>query len=115
ELVDDDRQQLDQDGASLFAAQRPVGARPPKLHGGGDFARLPKFKFRQAVERLAAGSAGGKIERQVLLLREQTRRAFEQCDIVFLDRAQMRKQSAGKRIAVLEAEKAPEGFERRGL
>ena len=78
---------------NVWTAEWPVTSPKPVivwLHGGGNFARLPEFKLRQAVERFATGFAVGKIERKVLLLRQQARRALEQGDIVFLDRAQMR-------------------------
>ena len=77
ELIDDDRNKLDEDSPHLLAAQRAIGALLPALHGGSDLARLTKAQFRQPVQRLAPGLAVNKSERQILLLRQEARRAFK--------------------------------------
>ena len=43
----------------------------------GDLTRLTKAQFRQPVQRLAPGVAVNKSERQILLLRQEARRAFK--------------------------------------
>ena len=115
ELIDDDGNQLGQIFPRLFAAQGAIAAAVPAPHGGGNFARLAKAHFREPIERLAAGVALARRERQVLLLRKQGRRAFEQLDVMPFDRAQMRQQRGGELVAVLKAEKSGKLAERLAL
>ena len=77
ELVDDNRYELNENCPHLLAAQRAISALLPALHGGSDLARLTKAQFRQPVQRLAPGLAVNKNERQILLLRQEARRAFK--------------------------------------
>ena len=46
ELVDDDRHQIGEIGARLFAAQRPISARTPAAHGVGNLERLAEAHMR---------------------------------------------------------------------
>ena len=113
ELLDDQWHELDDIVAHLLAAQRPVFPCPPAAHRGGDVLRLPETQHRQPVERIALDV--GADEREVLLLGEEGRRAFEQSDIVLLDLVQMNQQGVGKVVAVLETEKARELAECRAI
>ena len=113
ELLDDQRQELDDIVARLLAAQRPVFPRPPAAHRGRDLLRLPKTQDRQPIERIALDV--GADEREVLLLGKEGRRALEQPYIVLLNLVQMDQQGVGESVAILETEKAREFAERRAI
>ncbi len=116
ELIDDDRDQLGRDffaparRAKRDSCRRASAARRRRLRAAGE---SPFRASRSSVSLRASPSLDRK--RQILLLREQGRRAFKQPDIMPLDRAQMRQQRRGEFVAVLEAEKSGKLAQRLGL
>ena len=109
ELIDDDRHKLGQILPRLLAAQGAISRRVPAPHSGHRLAGVPKANLDEAIKRLTFVLK--RPEREVLLLREQGRRTFEQSDIVFFDRAQLCQQGSGEIVTAGEAKKSGEGFE----
>src|SRR5690348_1704910 len=93
-LIDDERQQLEQSVARLFAVQAAIDRRAPARHRLGDLLRPAEAEFGQAIERVAL--ALGRVERKLLLLGEESRLAFEQPDVMALDHTQLRHKMRGE-------------------